>query len=217
MDFGLKARVVWILGAASPAVWDLAEAFLGEDAVVRLVTTRDAGWGEGRSLQLRAGRNLRIVTANERVRLLSATLLSPLLDAGGPDVIVLVRSAGATCDPSAHEWDQLLQSRVRELGAGGTVVVIDFDRLANRRDPLAVEAAIEALHQSHWTWSVLCAADCAVSLIALDPMAATVGFDPPRVRNKNRLSGLSALAILMASFGRGRIAMVTGEGSIQFI
>jgi hypothetical protein len=119
MDFGLTARIVWILGAASTAVWDLVRAFRGEGAVVRLVTTRGPAWGEGRRLQLRAGRNLRIVTANERVGLLSATLLPPLLDAGGPDVIVLVLSARSTCDPSAHEWHQLLQSGVRELGAGG--------------------------------------------------------------------------------------------------
>jgi hypothetical protein len=97
--------------------------------------------------------------------------------------------------------------------------VVDIDRLANRGDPLAVEAAVEAVHQSHWTWSALCTADCAVSLIAsaIDPIAATGGFGPPGVRNDARLGGLAALAVLMASVGRGRVAMVTGEGSIQFV
>ena len=219
MDFGLTGRVVWILGPPSPAVWDLAEAFLDEQAVIRLVTTRGSGWLEGRRLELRAGQNVRMATADEHCNLLSAALLSPLLDAGPPDVVLLVRTARPESDPSAHEWDQLLLSRAAQLREGGTVVVVTFNR-ANT--PGATEARaldIEAALQSHGTWSALCSRDCAVSLIALslDSLAAMGPRNSSGVRQDESLHGLGALAIFMATLGRGRTAMVSDEGSITFL
>jgi hypothetical protein len=219
VDFGLRARVVWIFGATSPAVWDLVEAFLGEKALVRLVTTRGPGWALGRRLQLHAGRNLRVVTATEPVGLVLDALLPPLLDAGAPDVIVLVRSAGPKDHRSSHEWDQLLLSGVAELRAEATVVVVNFDLRTALDSAETGEDALARAHQSHQTWSQRCRADCAVSVIAssLDPLAATGRLSPRRVRKDDGVQGLGALAIFMASLGRGRTAMVTEEGSVHLV
>jgi hypothetical protein len=219
MDFGLTGRVVWLLGLPTPALWDLAEAFLDEQAVIRLVTTRGSGWVEGRRLELRAGQNVRMATADEHCSLLSAALLSPLLDAGPPDVVLLVRTARPEGDPSAHEWDQLLLSRAAQLRDGGTVVVVTFNRTTAPGATEARRPDIEAARQNHRTWSALCSTDCAVSLIAssLDPMAVMGPRAFYGVGRDESLHGLGALAIFMSTLGRGRTAMVTDEGSITFV
>jgi hypothetical protein len=218
LDFGLTGRVVWILGPSSPVVWDLAEAFLGEQAVIRVVTTRGSGWLQGRRLELRAGQDMRLATADAPCSLLSAALLSPLLDAGPPDVVLLVRTARPESDPSAHEWDQLLLSRAAQLPASGAVVVVTFDR-ATASGATEGGTEIEATRQSHRTWSALCVTAGAVSLIASTggPMAALRTRKAHAAPHDNTLQGLSALAIFMATLGRGRIAMVSAEGSIAFV
>jgi len=210
MDLGLEGRVVWLLGAGASAVWQLAEVFLEEGAVVRIVTTKGGGPTAGR-LKLRFGRNLRAVFVGEHASLLTPSLLPHLLDVDQPHVIVLCQMAVAMSQPSAHEWDEFVRLRGAELRSGGTVVVVE-PHPAFEGEIEATETLAEWALMRQRAWYGFAPPSCAMSFIALSPTLWPAADRQGSELRRASAQGISALTVFMASRGRGRTAVVGEDG-----
>ena len=218
MDFGLTGQIVWVVGPASSVISEVAGAFLEEGAVVRVVTTQGYGRAADKRLQLRSGRDLRVLTLEPDLGPLSPTLLPRLTDMGPPQVVILHRAASARGDPSTHEWDEFLRSRSAEMREGGAVIVLaSHDLLDDGDDEL--EDLIRSARIQHQTWSGLTPRHCAVSVVAIRPEVVTA-ICRRSVRQRSapeRAQGLAALMVFMASLGRGQTAVVANDGSAHLV
>ncbi|HEX4196229.1 MAG TPA: hypothetical protein VHZ26_02180 [Caulobacteraceae bacterium] len=219
MDLRLRGQVVWVLAPATRAVWNLAEAFLEEAAFVCVVTTESEAGVACSRLQLRFGQNLRVVMVGRQTCLLSKAFVQPLLQAGVPNTIVLLQTAGQRSDPTAHDWDEFLRSRAAEMRDGGTIVVVSPHGTIPGDAPDEFASWVQSVRRQGWTWSALTPDRCAVSFIgaALDLSADPASGRPSENQEPVRAWGLPALAAFMASRGRGLTAVVTSDGSAHFV